>query len=309
VPSPPHEILVELFRNCWALAPELLALCADIAYRHDHLERTSIDLSQVVSTEYRADSVVELRDRDDAAVAAVIVEVQLGVDAHKKYSWPVYVTTLRAKLQCPVVLLVLAPERAVARWAEQPIDLGHPGFRLEPVVISFDRVPRIQDAAHAQRLPELAVLSAMAHPELEVVETALAAIGPLRGDLNQLYFDVILANLPEALRQIMLETRNMQGYQYRSEFARKYYNQGREEGIEKGREEGIEKGREEGLRAAVLRLARGRLASITPEDVAAIEAMHDEHTLTELIDALASAGSGTDVRAALDRVIGNRHSK
>jgi hypothetical protein len=296
VPSPPHEVLVELFRNCWPLAPELLELCANIAFRHDHPERTSIDLSQVVSTEYRADSVVELRDRDNTSVAAVIVEVQLGVDADKRYSWPVYISALRAKLRCPVVLLVLAPERAVARWARQPIELGHPDFRLEPVVVSFDSVPRIHDAAHAQRLPELAVLSAMAHPELEIVETALAAIAPLPGDLNRLYFDVILANLPDALRR-MLEARDMQGYQYQSEFARKYYTQGRVEG------------RVEGLRAAVLTLARCRLASITPDDVAAIEAVHDERMLTELIDALGSAGSVTEVRALLDRVIGNRRSK
>jgi hypothetical protein len=195
-----------------------------------------------------------------------------------------------------VVLLVLTPERAVARWARRPIKLGHPGFRLKPVVISFDDVPRIHDAAHAQRLPELAVLSAMAHPELDVAETAVAAIAPLPDDIYRLYFDVILAQLSKTVRRT-LEARLMQGYEYQSEFARKYYNQGREEG------------REDGLRAAVLRLARGRLASITTEDVAAIEALHDQHALTELIDSLGKAGSASDARVALDRVIGNLHRK
>jgi hypothetical protein len=98
-----------------------------------------------------------------------------------------------------------------------------------------------------------------------------------------------------------LEARLMQGYEYQSEFARKYYNQGREEGREEGREDG--------LRAAVLRLARGRLASITREDVAAIEALHDEHAFTELIDSLGKAESASDVRVALDRVIGNPYRK
>ena len=35
-----------------------------------------------------------------------------------------YVSTLRAKLACAAVLLVVAPDPAVAAWARQPIDLG-----------------------------------------------------------------------------------------------------------------------------------------------------------------------------------------
>src|SRR5512140_1359849 len=58
VPSRRHQVLVELFRNCGELAPELLRTCAGIKLDHDHVEPGSIDLSQVASTEYRADSVV-----------------------------------------------------------------------------------------------------------------------------------------------------------------------------------------------------------------------------------------------------------
>lgn len=46
----------------------------------------------------------------------------------KRLTWPVYVTTLRAKLDCSAVLLVVAPDPEVAAWARQPIELGHPGF-------------------------------------------------------------------------------------------------------------------------------------------------------------------------------------
>ena len=132
VPSVLHQILVELFRNRSELAPELLRICAGIELPHDHVQLTSNDLSQVVSTEYRADFVVELRDRANAIVAAVIVEVQLRADPDKEATWPLYVAALRAKLRCPVTLLVVAPEPAVARWARRPIELGHPGFRLQP---------------------------------------------------------------------------------------------------------------------------------------------------------------------------------
>jgi hypothetical protein len=103
--------------------------------------------------------VVIQRDREDRPVAGVIVEVQRQIDRSKLLTWPVYVATLRAQLDCSVVLLVVAPDPDVAAWARRPIELGHPAFRLTPVVIGFDDVPRIRDRAEASRLPELAVLS------------------------------------------------------------------------------------------------------------------------------------------------------
>jgi hypothetical protein len=218
----------------------------------------------------------------------------LHVDPDKEATWPVYVSALRAKLRCPVFLLVITSEPAVARWARRPIELGHPGFRLQPLVVSYDDMPRILDPAHAQRLPELAVLSAMAHPELDVAATAIEAIAGLPEDQNRLYLDTIMAELPDVIRQI-LEAR-MQGYQYRSEFARKYYNQGREEG------------REEGLRDAVLALARTRLEVVTANDQAMIEAMHDQGALTELINILGRAGTPTEARTALDLVVARLRS-
>ena len=309
MPSPQHEIL-ELFRNCGELAPELLHACAGIELAHDRVELTSIDLSQVTSTEYRADSVVELRDRRGELTGAVVVEVQLRPHDDKLYTWPLYVAALRAKLRCPVTLLVITPASAVARWARRPISLGHPGFSLQPIAVSFDDLPRILDAVQARRMPELAVLSAMAHPELEVAATAIEAIATLPEDQNRRYLDVILATLPDAIRTI-LEAR-MKGYVYQSEFARKYYNQGLEEGRQKGhlegRQEGLEEGRDvwrrEGLRTAAIALARAKLPGVTAEDQAAIEALQDEPALTELIAALGRATTPSEARAVFQVVFG-----
>lgn len=297
MPSVLHQILVELFRNCAELAPELLRICAGIELPHDRVELTSNELSQVTSSEYRADFAVELRDRGNATVAAVIVEVQLRADPDKDYTWPLYVAALRARLRCPVTLLVITRERAVASWARRTIELGHPGFQFEPVVISFDDLPRIIDPVHAQRLPELAVLSAMAHPDLEVAATAIEAIAQLPEEQNRLYLDSIIAELPDLMRQI-LEAR-MQGYEYRSEFARKYYNQGHSEGQEEGRKAG----REQGLQAAALALAHAKLETVTADDQAVIEALHDEHTLIALIGALGHGRSPSEARAAFDLVV------
>jgi hypothetical protein len=48
---------------------------------------------------------------------------------------------LRAKLDCPAVLLVVATDPRVAAWARLPIELGHPHFQLTPIVIELGDVP------------------------------------------------------------------------------------------------------------------------------------------------------------------------
>jgi hypothetical protein len=300
-----HEILVDLFRGNGELAAELLRTCAGIAVDHARVALESIDLSQVAPTAYYADAVAILRNHDDRPVTGVIVEVQLQADRDKLLSWPVYVTTLRAKLACAAVLLVVAPDRDVATWARQPIELGHPGFRLMPIVIGFEDVPWVRDRAAASRLPELAMLSVMAHPELEIAEVAVEALSQLPEDRKQLYLDVILMALPAAIRRI-LEAR-MQGYEYQSDFARKYYGQGRKEGRHEGRQQGRQQGRKEGrhegLRAAVVALARTKLKELSADDIAAIEAVSDQRVLTELVTSLGQARSVRKARAALDHAL------
>jgi hypothetical protein len=155
---------------------------------------------------------------------------------------------------------------------------------LEPLVVDFADLPRIVDPGAAERLPELAVLSAMAHPELDVATAAVGALTMLPEDQKRLYLDVILARLPDLIRQL-LEAR-MQGYEYQSEFARRYYNEGREQGMQD----------------AVLALARAKLEVVTAADEAAIKALHDPSALTALIGTLGRASSVREALAAFAAV-------
>jgi hypothetical protein len=170
VPTIEHEFLVELFQNEPDLAPRLVADVFGIqmpAYTAARLECGN--LNDVLPTEYTADSVITLRDparvrrlgkRSSDATAAVVVEIQRGHDPGKELSWPVYLTTLRARLLgAPTYLVVLCPDRAVARWAAQPIPMGHPGYDLQPMVIGPDEAPLVTDPAEVGRAPELGVLS------------------------------------------------------------------------------------------------------------------------------------------------------
>jgi hypothetical protein len=287
VPTFCHEILVELFRNRGDLVRELLA-CAHLTVPGDVAEVASVDLSQVVSTEYRADHVSVFRDATGVATLVVVVEIQRSIDIDKQRTWPVYLTAARASLRCPALLLIIAPDPRVARWARTPIDTGHPTFVLRPIVISYPDVPQVVDRQTALRSPELAVLSVLAHPREDVAIAALTAIGSLQTELSTLYFDVILAALPPMVRR-RLEV-HMERYEYQSEFARKYVAQGRQEG------------RQEGRQSAVLELARVKLGQMSPADEAAIVAVHDEAKLNRLIVELGRATDPDQARVAIDQL-------
>jgi hypothetical protein len=230
VPSHLHEALIELFRQRPALAAELLRGQLGVPVpAYTNASEGSCDLTDLTPTEYRADAVVMLTS-DDVPVFAVVIEVQLRQDPDKRWSWPVYLTTLRARLEVPVVLLVVCPGRSVAMWCAAPIDLGHPNWILRPVVIGPDRVPVLTDPEVAAQSPELAVLSAMAHgagPDGDKVLSAfLAGLRTISDNQSDLYADIVLMTLPEAARADLEELMATGTYEYQSDFARRYFGQG-----------------------------------------------------------------------------------
>jgi hypothetical protein len=293
VPSFSHELLVELFRCRAELAGELLEAALGVRVPEGRAAIGSSDLSQVTSPAYTADCVVRLGEPD--ALGAIVVEVQLAPDPDKRRSWPVYVAALAASLGCPVWLLVVTPSERVARWARAPIELGHPGFRLTPLVVGPSAVPRITEAG-ARPAPELAVLSVLAHPEEAVARAALTSIGSLAEDRARLYFDVILAALPEKVRAALEAW--MQEHDYQSEFARRYLQQGIEEGIEQGIERGIERG----LQRAVLALARAKVRALSADEEAHVQRLDDTAVLEQLLLDLGAAADEPAARAVLARL-------
>jgi hypothetical protein len=277
-----HEILVELFRSNGALATELLHACAELTVDYVGVELGSIDLTQIASTEYRADAVVILRDHAELPVMGIIVEIQRTLDRSKRFTWPVYVATLRARLECPVILLIVSPYPAVTDWARRSIELGHPGFQLSPIVVDFEDVPRIQNLAEAHALPQLAVLSALAHPDLENATLAINAISRLPLHEYRLYFDVITAALPPALRKLM-EDPVIKGYEYQSDIVRKWYGAG--------------------LQEAAIEIAELKGVTLTEEERVAVMAVLYPPVIRRLTIDLGLARDATEVRAVLDRAL------
>jgi hypothetical protein len=163
-----------------------------------------------------------------AGLIADVVEVQLAVDPRKRFSWPAYAMVSRAIHGCPVGLLVISPDSAVAAWCAEPIETGIPGFILRPPVLGRERVPVVTDAEEAVRRPELAVLSAMVHGQTEhgaaIATAVLPALQRLDDERARFYCDLVLNSLNEAARRALEAM--MKGYEYQSDFAKKYVAQG-----------------------------------------------------------------------------------
>jgi len=245
MPSHLHELLLLLFRNRSGSAADLLRRLDVQLPEYDEVRTESSDLNGLQPAEYRADLVLFLV-RASQKMLGVIVEIQLACDADKPYAWPAYIANLRARHRCPVCLLVITIEDAVARWAGRSIELG-PGTRCKPWVVGPSNMPAITELRDAQENVELAVLSAIGHRQntdiplaARIASAAILASADIDAESSRLYLDLLLvalfANASEELETTMIK--NSLGYEYQSHFARRYVAQGEAQGRLEGRMEG-----------------------------------------------------------------------
>jgi hypothetical protein len=282
MPSYLHEALLELFRGRPGLAPDLLRESLHLELpEYTEVRVDSAELNDIQPAEYRADLVVLLLRGQP--VLGIILEVQLTRDEDKRYVWPAYVVNLRARIRCPVCLMVVAGDEAVARWARKPIDLGG-GSDFRPWVLEPAAVPEITDEQCARREPELAVLSAIAHAKdddpqksVRIALAAEAASVGLDREKGNMYFDLILHSLSEAAREALLNMDSAK-YEYQSEFAKRYFGQGRLEGRGEGRVE------------MVLKLLTLRFGAL-PDSVRTQVNAADSAELDQIAERLLTAGS------------------
>ena len=241
MPTREHDILVLLFQNRPLLAAELYALISGQPLP-DFVEARVEDpaVPELKISTRRGDCLVTLRDASERVLLGIMVEIQRSQDPDKRHVWPLYAAAHASELGCPVVVLVVCTDRAVAAWAERTAQ----AIRQEPTVLVLgpDAVPRLTDLPEARRSAELAVLAVQAHgrePDaLSLVHEALHAAEGLPTAQVMVYFDLIMASVSEALRRELEELMQPGQYEYQSEFARRYFGEGREKGLEEGREEG-----------------------------------------------------------------------
>jgi hypothetical protein len=141
MPSKLHEVCVEFVRQRPDFAADVLTGPLGVTLpEYGETRLDSSDFTIVMPTEYRADAVVTFT-QNETPVFAVVIEVQLGRDAQKRLSWPVYLTALRARLNCTTALLVVCDDKRVARWCAEPIEVAYPHCVVTPLVLGPDRIP------------------------------------------------------------------------------------------------------------------------------------------------------------------------
>lgn len=155
-----HEAPLELLRGDPRLAAVLLRGLGIPIPADAGAAIAPSDLTASVPTELRADAVVVLSGADGARLA-VVVEIQLRYDSRKRFSWPSYLTQVRAAHRCPAVLLVICLNAGTASRCRAPIATGHPGFDLVPLVIDAVTIPDPNGHAAETARPELAVLAVL----------------------------------------------------------------------------------------------------------------------------------------------------
>ncbi|MCC5580233.1 hypothetical protein IMZ11_31865 [Microtetraspora sp. AC03309] len=275
MPTIQHEAIVRLFYERPQLAAELLAESLHVRLPdYDHAAVESGDLTEVTPAELRADSVIVLsRERADARpepVLAVVVEVQRDRDPDKHWSWPMYLISLRNRMKCPSILLVICPDPGVARWSRQPIGLGHPGLVLSPLVAGPTDVPMILSPLEAAEDPELAVLSVITHattPEgPDILNALLTAVHKLDPERGALYADMVRAALPHKIWEHLENLMQTETREFLSDWARDNVARGKAEGLVEGKAEGLVEGKAEGKAEAIFAVLSARGLDL-PDDV------------------------------------------
>jgi hypothetical protein len=220
------------------------------------------------------------------------VEVQLHVDPDKLRAWPAYVTVLRARLDCPVNLVVVTLDDATARWCVRPIPLDDHGSVLRPRVIGPTQVPHV-DVETARRWPELGVVSLIAHGDepaaLELGRAVLGACASLDDERRELYTEVVLSYVNAAARRALEAEMSFERMETKSQYLREQWDRAEA----KGREEGAL----DTLARAVLDVLEARGIRVGDDQRAAVLACSDRAVLHGWLVRAATVDTGEDLFA------------
>jgi hypothetical protein len=159
MPSLTHEAPLELLRAEPRLVVVLLEALGVATPPGAAAWIVNADVTAALPAEMRTDGVILLQG--DSGRLAVITEIQLRWDGDKVFTWPAYLTQVRAAQKCNTVLLVICPDLSEAERCRQAIATGHPGFELTPLVIDAASTPQSDQALTGPAAAELVVLAVL----------------------------------------------------------------------------------------------------------------------------------------------------
>jgi hypothetical protein len=288
MPSVLHQALALLFELDSEIVVQLLA-CAGAEVGAPVLEGPRP--TTLSAPELQPDLCFELRQRD-GTTWVVVIELQLQPDDDKQWSWPVYEALAAHKARAPALVLVVTVSTAAERWARGLDIVGPSGSRFVPLVVGPSTLPRV---AEPTRQRALAILGALAAPRnVDAARAAVEALRDLRKDQQSLYLDLFDAELRAAARTALEDPMIIPGWRPQGPFAKKYWEEGRQEGRHEGRQEGRHEGVHEGRATSVAAVLRARGLAVDAETEARIMAA-DDATLARWLARAATASSDVEV--------------
>jgi hypothetical protein len=298
MPTIPHEAPLELLRRNPQLAVVLLRGLGIEVPAGATAQMAPSDLSASVPAELRADAVVVLSGADGARMA-VIVEVQLRYDERKLYSWPAYLTQVRAAHRCPAVLLVICAGTSTARRCRTPIETGHPGFDLAPLVVDSATLPSPGGPGHGAAGPELAVLAVLTGAldlgQDRARRQVLATLAGLDEARLKTYTVFVLNAASESARRALEAL--MATTQFRNAFVDRLLAEGEAKGKAEGEAKGRAEGEAKGEAQIILRVLSARGLQVPAEIRRRVLSCADTRQLETWADRAATAPSIDDVFA------------
>ncbi|MFG1941435.1 hypothetical protein [Nonomuraea sp. NPDC048826] len=228
-----HEGLVGITTLDPRETARMLSTLFDFPIPSSASEVISNELSEISPSVYRADAALLCVEGETRL--AVITEVQLQRDDTKHRTWLAYIANLRVRDSCQALLVVICPNRAVAAWASQHIETGHPGLVLRPLVIGPDNTPVITDVAEAVGNIGLAAISAITHsedPQIKVVLATLAeALDHIDPEKAGRYAEYVTVALTGDAQKEMERLMATQTYLYQGEYAQSLVAKGEAKGV------------------------------------------------------------------------------
>jgi hypothetical protein len=192
-----HAFLARMLRESPSLALHLVELIAREPLPPDAaLEPIPAQLWDSRPRGYsRPDAAFLIKDADGKLLRPLVLAVQLGPSPGKKDEWLHCMATLLARFRSLVTFVAVTLDRDTERWCAEPLVLDHGPSVFYPAVVGPSVIPRIADIAQAKTMPELAVLSALAHARapgaMTIAFAALAACETLDTDPGRRYADFL----------------------------------------------------------------------------------------------------------------------
>lgn len=136
-----HDSATKLFKENPTLVAEVLRDLMGVPMAQDV---KPVPLPQVLSDKPPNDLIPDLAFLAGPArkpSRCFIVELQTKMTKEKRRQWPRYVTTLWARYECPVELLVICPSKAAAHACSDPIFTNLERFVCVPKALFPEEVP------------------------------------------------------------------------------------------------------------------------------------------------------------------------